>query len=245
MAEWWEWTGEPGPLQANEAPEIDWSQYTSDAPGSWENQITTTAADGDGGNTNWLAQILSAVAPLAKQFGGPAASVIGSQVNANRGSNAVQTAGQQQSQALNRGIDLQTAQWLQQQRNLAPYLQAGEQGVSTLQSLAGREQPALPGARGTLNAADYQMASPTPGWTPQTYQGPQGPNAQDYRYTPGAAPQAVGAGYHGPLAVQAGNFQWQPGQGPSAQDYRYTPGAIPSAAANRWTPGQGPSAQGR
>ena len=50
-------------------------------------------ADTEDGGGNWLSSILSAIGPLAKQFGGPAATTIGSLLNAGRGSNAARTAG--------------------------------------------------------------------------------------------------------------------------------------------------------
>ena len=75
---------------------------------------------------------------------GPLLSSLGSLGGGAIGSNAANEAARLQSQALNRGIDLQTAQWLQQQQNLAPYLQAGQGGLAQLQQLAGREQPACP-----------------------------------------------------------------------------------------------------
>ena len=59
------------------------------------------------------------------------------------------------------------------------------------------------------------MPSTTPGWTPQTYQGPQGPNAGDYRWNPQQGPQAA-------------NYRYTPGQTPDAAAYRYTPGAVPT-----------------
>ena len=137
-------------------------------------------------------------------IGGPLLSALGSLGGGAIGSNAANEAARLQSQALNRGIDLQTAQWLQQQQNLAPYLQAGQGGLAQLQQLAGREQPDVPGRPPRPSvAADYAMPATTPGWQPQTYQGPQGPNAGDYR--------------------------WTPGQGPQAADYRYTPGQHPAS----------------
>jgi hypothetical protein len=210
MAEWWDWTGEPGPWQSNEAPALDWGDFTRGGPGSWYGQETTDWANGPsddgrgGGIPPWLSSILGAVGPALKQFGGPAATTIGSLLNAGNASGAAQQAGQQESSALNRGIDLQTAQWLQQQQNLAPYMQAGTQGLQGLQDLLQRDQPGLPGATPAIGKPDYFPGS-TPGWTPQNYQA-QVP-----------VPDPNG-------------YMWRPGQGPSAQDYRYTPGQTPDAA---------------
>ena len=263
MADWWEWTGEPGPWESNAAPDLwaggsptfnegggysapigpglgwDVGGYPMGAAGSGlslEEQVAQAIAQrpdlygesvssGAGGGGNWLQQLLSgggqALSSLFGQggAGGPLLSALGSLGGGVIGSNAANEAARLQSQALNRGIDLQTAQWLQQQQNLAPYLQAGQGGLAQLQQLAGREQPQLPGVPGMLYGEQYQMPGTTPGWTPQPYQGPQGPNAGDYR--------------------------WTPGQGPQAQDYRYTPGQTPDAAAYRYTPGAVPTLSGQ
>jgi hypothetical protein len=207
---------------------------------SWDEPYGPGTGDEATGDTNWLSSILGIVSPLL----GPAATAIGSLTNANRASNAAQQAGTQEASALNRGIDLQTAQWLQQQGNLAPYQEVGKQGLSALMQLGHREQPALPGMTPAVRGADYGMPSPYPPWQPRQFQRPddvqssqyrwnpqQGPQAADYRYTPGAIPSA------------AAN-RWTPGQGPSAQDYRYTPGQTPDAEAYRYTPGAVPTLSG-
>ena len=157
--------------------------------------------EGGGGLADWLG-------PLIAGAGGIAGGAIGS--------NAANEAARLQAAAANRGIDLQTSQWLQQQQNLAPYLQAGQQGLSQLQQLAGREQPGLPGQMASIDPRQYGMPGATPTWAP--------------------------AQYRGPGAVQAGDYQWNPQQGPQAADYRYTPGQTPDAAAYQWTPGQAPAA---
>ena len=158
---------------------------------------------------------------LGKNAGtlGPLASTLGGVVSGAIGSNAAGNASAQQAEALNRGIDLSTAQWLQQQQNLAPYLQAGQQGLSQLQSLMGREQPALPGGMASIDPRQYGMPGATPTWAP--------------------------AQYRGPGAVQAANYNWTPGQGPQAQDYRYTPGQTPDAANYRYTAGAVPTLSGQ
>ena len=135
---------------------------------------------------------------------GPLASTLGGVVFGAIGSNAAGEASAQQAAALNRGIDLSTAQWLQQQANLAPYLQAGQQGLSQLQSIMGREQPALPGGTPAVQGSQYGLPSPYPGWQPRQFQRPDD--------------------------VNAGAYQWTPQQGPQAANYRYTPGQTPDAA---------------
>ena len=89
-----------------------------------------------GGVGSFLGQNAGTLGPLASTLGGVASGAIGS--------NAAGKASAQQAAALNRGIDLSTAQWLQQQANQAPYLQAGQQGLSHLQSSwgVGRPRPA-------------------------------------------------------------------------------------------------------
>ena len=137
------------------------------------------------------------------------------------GSNAANEAARLQSQALNRGIDLQTAQWLQQQQNLAPYLQAGQGGLAQLQQLAGREQPSMASSYPTQVKRqwyDYGVPSATPGWTPQDY---------------------------GTARAERRGLSLDARQGPQAQDYRYTPGQTPDAAAYRYTPGAVPTLYGQ
>ena len=156
------------------------------------------------------------MALVAVRIGGPLLSALGSIGGGAIGSNAANEAARLQSQALNRGIDLQTAQWLQQQQNLAPYLQAGQGGLAELQQLAGREQPGLPGATPqAISGRYYAHARHHAGLEPTDYQGPQGPNAGDYRWNPQQGPQAA-------------NFRYTPGQTPDAAAYRYTPGAVPT-----------------
>ena len=171
----------------------------------------------------WLASVLGSLGGLGGAGGlagilGPALSAAGGIAGGAIGSNASNEAARLQAAALNRGIDLQTAQWLQQQGNLAPYLQAGQQGLSALQQLAGREAPGFQDPAAAISGAHYPLPSTTPGWQPQMYQGPQGPNAGDYR--------------------------WTPQQGPQAAHYRYAPGAIPQASQYRYTPGAVPTLQG-
>ena len=165
MAEWWEWTGEPGPWQSNEAPDLwaggsptfdesgggsfydspAYQQFTGwgDPTGIGSSGDPNFQGEGSGfwGSLGGLASgALGAVGSLfgggaggGAGIGGPLLSALGSIGGGAIGSNAANEAARLQSQALNRGIDLQTAQWLQQQGNLAPYLQAGQGGLAELQ----------------------------------------------------------------------------------------------------------------
>ena len=99
---------------------------------------------------------------------------------------------------MQRGLDLQTAQWLQQQQNLAPYLQAGQGGLAQLQQLAGRQQPNLPGTQ------------------PFQYSGPEMPGT-GFQYT-GAGMPATGFQYSGP-GMPATGFQYS-GPGMPTQDFK-------------------------
>ena len=184
------------------------------------NPIQSSSGGGGGFWNSVLGGLGSVGSFLGNNAGtlGPLLSAGGALAGGAMGANASNEAARLQADALNRGIDLQTAQWLQQQGNLAPYLQAGQQGLSALQGLAGREAPQFQDPAAAISGANYALPSPTPGWSPQTYQGPQAPNAGDYR--------------------------WTPQQGPRAGDYRYTPGAIPQAANYRYTPGAVPTLQG-
>lgn len=217
--------------------------------GWYQNADLDTSSPGGGGLWNTILGGLGSVGGFLGRNAswlGPAASGLAGIGAGALGSNAAQDAARLQSSALNRGLDLQTAQWLQQQANQAPWLHAGQQALPQLQRLAGQgpQAPFQPGA--AVNPWEYTSWLPggDPGWTPQAYQGPQTVNAQDYRYTPGATPQASQYGYQGPQAVQAGDYRWTPGQGPRAADYRYTPGQTPDAANYRYTPGAVPTLSG-
>jgi hypothetical protein len=148
---------------------------------------------------------------------GPALQAGGALAGGAIGSNASQDASRLQANALNRGLDLQTAQWLQQQANQAPWLQAGQQALPQLSQLANQQPPGAFQGPPSISGAGYGLPPAAPTWGPQGYQGPQNVNAQDYTYTPGQVPSA------------AAN-RWTPGQGPSAANYRYTPGQTPDAA---------------
>ena len=164
---------------------------------------------------NWWQSILGSLGGLSGVLGPPPGG--GALAGGAIGSNASSDAARLQSNALNRGLDLQTAQWLQQQANQAPWLQAGQQALPQLMKLAGQEPPGAFQGPPSISGQGYALPPVAPTWGPQGYQGPQNVNAQDYRYTPGQVPSA------------AAN-RWTPGQGPQAADYRYTPGQTPDAA---------------
>jgi hypothetical protein len=183
------------------------SSLASLVPAALRASLAGAGGGGGGGGLGSLASLL-----------GPGLSALGSLGTGLLGANAAGNASAAQAAALNRGIDLQTAMWLQQQQNQAPWLAAGQQALPQLQQVAaqGARAPFQPGS--TISGANYALPSTTPGWTPQAYQGP--------------------------AAVHAGDFRYTPGQGPRAQDYRYMPGQIPSAATYQYRPGAVPTLSG-
>ena len=166
-----------------------------------------SSGDPNAGDGSWWSSVLGSLGGLSGILG-PALSGAGSLASGAIGSTAARDASAAQTQALNRGIDLQTAQWLTSQANQAPWLAAGMGALPQLQQLAsqGAQAPFAPTA--VINPADYTPGLPggTPGWTPQT--------------------------------MDANAYRWTPGQGPRAADYRYTPGQTPDAAAYRSGPPQ-------
>ena len=193
----------------------------ADTPG-WEDftgwgDPTGPGSSGDAsfsgeGSSTWLNTILGGLGSVGKFLGsnsswlGPAASALGGLGAGGLGANASNEAARLQAAALNRGIDLSTAQWLAQQANLAPYLQAGQQGLSQLQQLAGRQGPAMPGATGAISGANYALPSTTPGWQPQTFQGPQALNAGDYRYAPPGTVNPAQYAWNAPQALDPNQY---------------------------------------
>jgi len=198
------------------------SDYTTPA-GNWYQDTGQYIGGSDPSGGGWWGSVLGALGSVGGFLGknaswlGPLASGAGSLAGGAIGSNASADAARLQADALNRGLDLQTAQWLQQQANQAPWLQAGQQALPQLTQLAGQGAPQPFQPTGVVSPADYTPGLPgtTPGWQPQTYQGPQAVNAGDYRYTPGQGPRA-------------GDYRYTPGQTPDAAQYRYTPGAVPT-----------------
>jgi hypothetical protein len=140
---------------------------------------------------------------------GPLLASLGSVGGGAIGSNAANEAARLQSQALNRGIDLSTSQWLQQQARTQPWVQAGQQALGTLQGLAGQQLPGLPGATAGVSGANYALPGTTPGWSPQQYQGPQGPNAADYHYS-------------APATVDPSQYAWNPQAAMDSSQYAFS-----------------------
>jgi len=198
---------------------------------SWEDP-TGPGSSGDpgfsgegGGGGTWLSSVLGALGSvggfLGKNAGvlGPAASALGSLGAGALGATASEGAAAAQAAALNRGLDLQTAQWLQSQANQAPWLQAGQGALSHLTGRSTWAGPERPGATPAVSGGGAALPSPTPVWQPEWYGGPAPVDAAAYRYTPGGVP--------------------------SASQYRYTPGAIPAASQYRYTPGAVPTLSGQ
>lgn len=212
--DWLDWSGGgQGPLLTDAAPGIDWSAFTSGGPGSWAGQVMTDWANGRGGSGG--GGLLSTLGSLASGAGkflgstaswlGPAASALGGLGAGAIGSNAASDAARLQADALNRGLDLQTAQWLQQQANQAPWLEAGRDALGELRWRMGHEEATPPERRSAIRGSDYALPGTTPGWQPSTYAG----------YTPTDVPSAAG-------------YRYTPGGVPQAGQYRYTPGAVPT-----------------
>ena len=166
--------------------------------------------DTSGGGGNWLQTILGGLGGAGKLLAGgggggaggagllgPLLSSLGSVGGGAIGSNAANEAARLQAAALNRGIDLSTSQWLQQQARTQPWVQAGQQALGTLQGLAGQQLPGLPGATPAIRGGDYGMPNAAPTWQQRAYNGPQGPNAMDYRYS-------------APATVNPANYAWNP-----------------------------------
>jgi hypothetical protein len=159
---------------------------SASTPGGWGSSVLGAL----GSVGSFLGKNAGTLGPLASTLGGVASGAIGS--------NAAGNASAQQAEALNRGIDLQTAQWLQQQANQAPWLQAGQQALAQLQGVSGRDGPQQPGATSAIRGSDYGTPGQRPGWaplnidaTPYRWTPGQGPSAAAYRYTPGQTPDAA------------------------------------------------------
>ena len=155
-----------------------------------------------GGGGNWLSSILGSLGGLSGVLG-PALQAGGALAGGAIGSNASQDASRLQSDALNRGLDLQTAQWLQQQANQAPWLQAGQQALPQLMKLAGQEPPGAFQGPPSISGAGYALPRLRPRWGPQAIRdrkackrgrlsldASKGHRPRNYRYTPGQTPDA-------------------------------------------------------
>jgi hypothetical protein len=210
---------------------INWNdptQWPTETPENWYRDVGQYIGGSDpnaeGGGAGWLSSVLGSLGQVGSFLGknagwlGPAVSGLAGLGAGALGSQAARDAAGAQTDALNRALELQTAQWLQQQANQAPWLEAGRAALGDLTGRAQWAQPTL-GSLAPISGADYALPGTTPGWTPQAY---------------GAPPP-----------VDAAAYRWIPGQGPRAADYRYTPGAIPAAADYRYTPGAVPTLRGQ
>ena len=212
-----DWSGYGGTVGASSSPDF-YSSPAYQAFTGWGDP-TGPGSSGDTSGGSWWGNIGGILGGVGSFLGqnagtlGPLASTLGGVASGAIGSNAAGNASAQQAEALNRGIDLQTAQWLQQQANQAPWLQAGQDALGHMTGRMAWQGPQQPGATSAISGANYTLPGTTPGWTPQAID----PHA--YRWTPGQGPQASQYGYQGPQAVQAGDYRWQPGQTPDAQPY--------------------------
>ena len=160
-----DWSWNMGNVGAASTPDF----YNSPAYQSFTGwgDPTGPGSSGDTSGGGWwgsLGGILGGVGSfLGKNAGtlGPLASTLGGVASGALGSNAAGEASAQQAAALNRGIDLQTAQWLQQQANQAPWLQAGQQALGQLQGLSGQPGPQMPGTK-RASAVEAMMQAEVP-----------------------------------------------------------------------------------
>jgi hypothetical protein len=214
------------------------SPMPADTPGwedftGWGGDETQTGwyqnanLDTSGGGGNWLQTILGGLGGAGKLLAGggggngaggaggllgPLLSSLGSVGGGAIGSNAANEAARLQAAALNRGLSLQEAQWLQSQANQAPWMAAGRDALGHMAGRSTGDQPTL-GQLAPISGANYALPNATPGWSPQTM------DANAYRWTPGQGPQAA-------------NYQYRPGQTPDAAAYQSGPpqlyqGAMP------------------
>ena len=222
MAEEWDYGWDYG----GGTPYDDWSYggggYGGGAGGNmaWDpNQYTSPIGPGllpgdptSGGGGSWWQNVLSSLGGLSGVLG-PALQAGGALAGGALGSNASSDAARLQSNALNRGLDLQTAQWLQQQANQAPWLQAGQQALPELMRLAGESDPGAFQGPPSISGQGYALPQIAPTWGPQAYRGPQ--------YGPGSGGGGGAGGNMAPPGTPAptpfGAMDWsgaaQKGQG--------------------------------
>jgi hypothetical protein len=245
MAEEWDYGWDYG----GGTPYDDWSYggggYGGGAGGNmaWDpNQYTSPIGPGllpgdptSGGGGNWLSSILGSLGGLSGALG-PLLQAGGALAGGAIGSNASNDAARLQSNALNRGLDLQTAQWLQQQANQAPWLQAGQQALPQLSQLANQKPPDAFQGPPSISGAGYALPAIAPTWGPQTYQGPQyGPGSGGGG---GAGPKGQGGGMD-PNAMQVGGNMVQDAAG----NWSAAPSGIPNAFGSRDWSGAVPKGQ--
>ena len=237
MAEWWEWTGEPGPWQANEAPDL-WAggSPTFNEGGSDYFQSPAYQQFTGWGTLwpwrEWRHQRWGQLALQSPQWRRPGAcrslwpggcgraAALDARLHW-RGRHREQR-GQRGGTAPGGGVEpwdrSSNSPMVATATELIALSSGWAGGLAQLQQLAGREQPSMASSYPTqVNRQwyDYGIPSATPGWQPETYQGPQGPNAGDYRWTPQQGPQAA-------------DYRYTPGQIPAASHYAYRPGAVPT-----------------
>jgi hypothetical protein len=139
------------------------------------------------GSGNWLGTALGALGSVGSFLGknaswlGPAATGLAGLGGGLLGANASSDAAALQAAALNRGLDLSTAQWLAQQERSAPWVQAGRSALEQLQGVAGQappsfQQPGLPGTQ------PFQYSGPGMPATGFQYTGPGMPE-MGFQYT--------------------------------------------------------------
>jgi hypothetical protein len=208
--DWLNWSGGgQGMLLSDAGSGLDWGSFTAGGPGSWYGQELTDWGGSGGGS--WLGSLgglaSGALGALGRKPGllGAGVSALGSLGSGLLGANAAGNASAAQAAALQRGLDLQTAQWLQTQANQAPWLQAGREALGHMTGRMAWNGPQQPGATPAVSGANYALPGTTPGWQPSTYAG----------YTPTDVPSAA-------------PYAYRPGQVPGAAQYRYTPGALPT-----------------
>ena len=222
MAEWdyeneWGATYDPW-FPENYLQSPAYQQFTSWGDPTGPGSSGDTDFTGEGGGGSWLQSILSSLSGLSGVLG-PAISAGGALAGGAIGSNASNDAARLQSDALNRGIDLSTAQWLQQLEPTAPWVQAGQQSLGTLQGLAGQQPPGMPGVNPSVQGSQIRATLPL-------------------SRLAATAVSASGRCQRRQLCVE-------PQQGPQAANYRYTPGDIPQASQHRYTPGAVPTLSGQ
>lgn len=107
-----------------------------------------------------------------------AAQAISSIYAAKKSADAVQNATAAQLQGSNRAIALENQRFQQAQQNMAPYMNMGQQGMTSLSSLLSqpRYQPFVPGQPNTFQPPPAQAGPPT--GMPPSQMVPTGPMPQ-------------------------------------------------------------------
>jgi hypothetical protein len=216
MAEWYDLY----PTDMASMPYDDWSRNTAwetftgwgdpYGPGS-SGDVGFTESAGGGG---WLGSVLGGLGGfLGKNASwlGPAVSGLTSLGAGAVGANAASDAARLQAAALNRGLDLSTAQWLAQQERSAPWMEAGRGALGQLQTVLGQGQPTLQ-QMNPVSASAYALPGATLGWRPSTYAG----------YTPTDTPSAAGYRYTPPGTINPSQYAWNPQAALDPSQYAFT-----------------------